>query len=78
MGHHQTVRAAERGGWGTAGLESPCPGLRLRTVFPGDRYVERMVELFYKSDKDVKYDPELQVWCREVTEIGLLGAQDRG
>lgn len=44
----------------------------------GNRYVERMVELFYRSDRDVKEDPELQVWCREVTEIGLLGAQDRG
>ncbi|XP_060219378.1 polyunsaturated fatty acid (12S)/(13S)-lipoxygenase, epidermal-type [Meriones unguiculatus] len=42
------------------------------------RYVERMVELFYKSDTDVKDDPELQAWCREVTEVGLLGAQDRG
>ncbi|XP_032769087.1 arachidonate 12-lipoxygenase, epidermal-type [Rattus rattus] len=42
------------------------------------RYVERMVELFYKNDREVKEDPELQVWCREVTEIGLLGAQDRG
>uniref|UniRef100_A0A8L2QDR7 arachidonate 12-lipoxygenase n=1 Tax=Rattus norvegicus TaxID=10116 RepID=A0A8L2QDR7_RAT len=42
------------------------------------RYVGRMVELFYKNDREVKEDPELQVWCREVTEIGLLGAQDRG
>ncbi|MEJ1273167.1 arachidonate lipoxygenase epidermal [Cricetulus griseus] len=42
------------------------------------RYVERMLEIFYKSDSDVKDDPELQVWCREITEIGLLGGQDRG
>lgn len=42
------------------------------------RYVGRMVELFYKNDREVKEDPELQVWCLEVTEIGLLGAQDRG
>ncbi|XP_076398868.1 polyunsaturated fatty acid (12S)/(13S)-lipoxygenase, epidermal-type isoform X2 [Peromyscus maniculatus bairdii] len=42
------------------------------------RYVERMVELFYKSDTDVKDDPELQVWCREITEVGLLGGQERG
>lgn len=40
--------------------------------------MERMVELFYKSDLDVKNDTELQVWCREITDIGLLGAQDRG
>jgi len=40
--------------------------------------VGRMVELFYKNDREVKEDPELQVWCLEVTEIGLLGAQDRG
>lgn len=37
-----------------------------------------MVELFYKSDQDVKDDPELQVWCREITEIGLLRGQERG
>lgn len=42
------------------------------------RYVERMLELFYKSDQDVKDDPELQVWCREITEIGLLRGQERG
>ncbi|XP_037348584.1 polyunsaturated fatty acid (12S)/(13S)-lipoxygenase, epidermal-type-like [Talpa occidentalis] len=43
-----------------------------------NRYVERMVGLFYKSDEAVKDDPELQAWCREVTEVGLQGAQDRG
>ncbi|XP_040603979.1 LOW QUALITY PROTEIN: polyunsaturated fatty acid (12S)/(13S)-lipoxygenase, epidermal-type-like [Mesocricetus auratus] len=42
------------------------------------RYVERMLELFYTSDSDVRGDPELQVWCREITEIGLQGGQDRG
>ncbi|XP_004760450.1 polyunsaturated fatty acid (12S)/(13S)-lipoxygenase, epidermal-type-like [Mustela putorius furo] len=42
------------------------------------RYVEGMVGLFYKSDAAVRDDPELQVWCREITETGLQGAQDRG
>ncbi|XP_012371718.1 arachidonate 12-lipoxygenase, epidermal-type-like [Octodon degus] len=42
------------------------------------RYVKGMVGLFYKSDEAVKQDPELQAWCREVTEVGLQGAQDRG
>uniref|UniRef100_A0A8B9Z038 arachidonate 12-lipoxygenase n=1 Tax=Bos mutus grunniens TaxID=30521 RepID=A0A8B9Z038_BOSMU len=44
----------------------------------GSRYVEKMVSLFYKSDGAVKDDPELQAWCREITETGLQGAQDRG
>ncbi|XP_055971116.1 polyunsaturated fatty acid (12S)/(13S)-lipoxygenase, epidermal-type-like [Sorex fumeus] len=42
------------------------------------RYVEGIVGLFYKSDEAVVNDTELQDWCREVTEIGLQGAQDRG
>ncbi|XP_070249098.1 polyunsaturated fatty acid lipoxygenase ALOX15-like [Myotis yumanensis] len=42
------------------------------------RYVEGIVSLHYKMDKAVKEDLELQTWCREITEIGLLGAQDQG
>uniref|UniRef100_A0A9L0RCP2 Polyunsaturated fatty acid lipoxygenase ALOX15 n=1 Tax=Equus caballus TaxID=9796 RepID=A0A9L0RCP2_HORSE len=42
------------------------------------RYVEGIVNLHYKTDRAVKEDLELQTWCREITEIGLLGAQDRG
>ncbi|PNJ22700.1 ALOX15 isoform 5 [Pongo abelii] len=42
------------------------------------RYVEGIVSLHYKTDVAVKDDPELQTWCREITEIGLQGAQDRG
>ncbi|XP_064234134.1 polyunsaturated fatty acid lipoxygenase ALOX15 isoform X2 [Aotus nancymaae] len=42
------------------------------------RYVEGIVSLHYKTDVAVKDDTELQTWCREITEIGLLGAQDRG
>lgn len=76
MEDHQSVRATQRRGHSRA--RSPWLGLRLRTIFSGDRYVERMVALFYTSDRDVKDDPELQVWCREFTQIGLLGAQDRG
>lgn len=40
--------------------------------------MEGMVGLFYKSDAAVRDDPELQAWCREITETGLQGAQDRG
>lgn len=36
------------------------------------------MSLHYKTDESVKEDLELQAWCREFTEIGLLGAQDRG
>uniref|UniRef100_G1Q041 Arachidonate 15-lipoxygenase n=1 Tax=Myotis lucifugus TaxID=59463 RepID=G1Q041_MYOLU len=42
------------------------------------RYVEGIVNLHYKTDKAVKEDLELQTWCQEITEIGLLGAQDQG
>ncbi|KAK1331578.1 hypothetical protein QTO34_009535 [Cnephaeus nilssonii] len=42
------------------------------------RYVEGIVSLHFKMDKAVKEDLELQTWCREITEIGLLGAQDQG
>ncbi|XP_019060326.1 arachidonate 12-lipoxygenase, 12S-type isoform X2 [Fukomys damarensis] len=42
------------------------------------RYVEGIVHLFYQKDDDVRRDPELQAWCREITEVGLCKAQDRG
>uniref|UniRef100_A0A8C6MZC5 arachidonate 12-lipoxygenase n=1 Tax=Mus spicilegus TaxID=10103 RepID=A0A8C6MZC5_MUSSI len=42
------------------------------------RYVKGMVHLFYQSDDIVRGDPELQAWCREITEVGLCHAQDRG
>ncbi|XP_066219380.1 polyunsaturated fatty acid lipoxygenase ALOX15-like [Saccopteryx leptura] len=41
-------------------------------------YVEGIVSLHYKMDEAVKEDLELQSWCREITEIGLQGAQDQG
>lgn len=67
---------ADRGLLGVKSSLYAQDALRLWEII--SRYVERMVELFYRSDRDVKEDPELQVWCREVTEVGLLGAQDRG
>ncbi|XP_034362472.1 polyunsaturated fatty acid (12S)/(13S)-lipoxygenase, epidermal-type isoform X1 [Arvicanthis niloticus] len=67
---------ADRGLLGVKSSLYAQDALRLWEII--SRYVERMVALFYKSDRDVKDDPELQVWCREFTEIGLLGAQDRG
>ncbi|KAM6164555.1 polyunsaturated fatty acid lipoxygenase ALOX15 [Rhynchocyon petersi] len=42
------------------------------------QYVTGIVNLHYKIDTAVKDDLELQNWCREITEIGLRGAQDRG
>ncbi|XP_049630641.1 polyunsaturated fatty acid lipoxygenase ALOX12-like [Suncus etruscus] len=42
------------------------------------RYVEGIVHLFYEGDDAVRGDPELQAWCREITEVGLCQAQDRG
>ncbi|XP_012581539.1 PREDICTED: arachidonate 12-lipoxygenase, 12S-type [Condylura cristata] len=42
------------------------------------RYVEGIVHLFYHGDDVVSGDPELQAWCREITEMGLFQAQDRG
>ncbi|XP_031530823.2 polyunsaturated fatty acid lipoxygenase ALOX15 isoform X1 [Vicugna pacos] len=42
------------------------------------RYVAGIVSLHYETDESVKEDLELQTWCREITEVGLLGAQDRG
>ncbi|KAM8816386.1 polyunsaturated fatty acid lipoxygenase ALOX15 [Rhynchonycteris naso] len=41
-------------------------------------YVQGIVSLHYKTDEAVKEDLELQSWCREITEIGLQGAQDQG
>ncbi|XP_006863394.1 PREDICTED: arachidonate 12-lipoxygenase, 12S-type [Chrysochloris asiatica] len=42
------------------------------------RYVEGIIHIFYQSDDVVRGDPELQAWCREITEVGLCQAQDRG
>ncbi|XP_054431604.1 polyunsaturated fatty acid lipoxygenase ALOX12 [Pteronotus mesoamericanus] len=42
------------------------------------RYVEGIVHLFYHGDDVVRGDPELQAWCREITEVGLCQAQDKG
>uniref|UniRef100_A0A4X2K148 Arachidonate 15-lipoxygenase n=1 Tax=Vombatus ursinus TaxID=29139 RepID=A0A4X2K148_VOMUR len=42
------------------------------------RYVEGIVHLYYAGDEAVENDPEIQAWCKEITEVGLHGAQDRG
>lgn len=42
------------------------------------RYVVGMFDLHYETDEAVRADYELQNWCREITEVGLQGAQDRG
>lgn len=59
-------------------LEALC---QLQHSWPNplaDSYVEGIVNLHYKMDEAVKEDLELQTWCREITEIGLRGAQNRG
>ncbi|XP_027628979.1 arachidonate 15-lipoxygenase [Tupaia chinensis] len=64
---------------GLLGVQSSYYGqdaLRLWEILYG--YVEGIVKIHYKSDETVKSDLELQSWCREITEIGLLGAEDRG
>ncbi|XP_044900452.1 polyunsaturated fatty acid lipoxygenase ALOX12 isoform X1 [Felis catus] len=45
---------------------------------PHKQYVQGIVRLFYHRDDIVRGDPELQAWCREITEVGLCQAQDRG
>lgn len=66
-------------GQGAEGLGAPCRQPQLLRPDPSTgSYVEGVVSLHYKTDKSVKEDLELQAWCREITEIGLLGAQDRG
>ncbi|ELW63637.1 Arachidonate 12-lipoxygenase, 12S-type [Tupaia chinensis] len=64
---------------GLLGVQSSYYGqdaLRLWEILYG--YVEGIVKIHYKSDETVKSDLELQSWCREITEVGLLGAEDRG
>ncbi|XP_064351218.1 polyunsaturated fatty acid lipoxygenase ALOX12 isoform X2 [Camelus dromedarius] len=67
---------AERGLLGTPGAHYAHDALRLWDITA--RYVERIVRLFYHGDDVVRGDPELQAWCREITEVGLCRAQDRG
>lgn len=45
---------------------------------PAGSYVQGIVRLHYQTDEAVSKDAELQTWCREITQVGLLSAQDRG
>lgn len=67
---------ADRGLLGTPGAHYAHDALQLWEITA--RYVEGIVQLFYHGDDVVKEDPELQAWCREITEVGLCQAQDRG
>ncbi|KAI4566340.1 hypothetical protein MJG53_015017 [Ovis ammon polii x Ovis aries] len=67
---------ADRGLLGVKSSFYAQDALRLWEIL--SRYVEGIVSLHYKTDESVRDDVELQAWCREITEIGLLGAQDRG
>ncbi|MBZ3874332.1 Arachidonate 12-lipoxygenase, 12S-type, partial [Sciurus carolinensis] len=42
------------------------------------RYMEGIIYLFYQRDDVVRGNPELQVWCWKIMEVGLCQAQDRG
>nr|DAZ89676.1 TPA_exp: arachidonate 15-lipoxygenase [Paradoxurus hermaphroditus] len=67
---------AERGLLGVESCFYAQDALRLWEIIA--RYVQGIVGLHYGSDEAVRDDVELQTWCREITQIGLLGAQDRG
>ncbi|XP_033040732.1 arachidonate 12-lipoxygenase, 12S-type isoform X2 [Trachypithecus francoisi] len=67
---------ADRGLLGLPGALYARDALRLWEIIA--RYVEGIVHFFYQRDDVVRGDPELQAWCREITEVGLCQAQDRG
>ncbi|XP_054565604.1 polyunsaturated fatty acid lipoxygenase ALOX12-like isoform X1 [Eptesicus fuscus] len=67
---------ADRGLLGIPSALYAHDALRLWEIIA--RYVEGIVNLFYHGDDVVRGDPELQAWCREITEVGLCQAQDRG
>ncbi|MBZ3891503.1 Arachidonate 12-lipoxygenase, 12S-type [Sciurus carolinensis] len=54
------------------------PNGKLLPMVIQTRYMEGIVHLFYHRDDVVRGDPELQAWCREIMEVGLCQAQDRG
>ncbi|XP_077021808.1 polyunsaturated fatty acid lipoxygenase ALOX12 isoform X1 [Tamandua tetradactyla] len=67
---------ADRGLLGIPGALYAQDALRLWEITA--RYVEGIVHLFYQRDDIVRGDPELQAWCREISEVGLCQAQGRG
>uniref|UniRef100_A0A673VQN9 Arachidonate 15-lipoxygenase n=1 Tax=Suricata suricatta TaxID=37032 RepID=A0A673VQN9_SURSU len=67
---------AERGLLGVQSSFYAQDALRLWDTIT--RYVQGIARLHYQTDEAVRNDTELQAWCREITQIGLLGAQDRG
>ncbi|XP_036197239.1 polyunsaturated fatty acid lipoxygenase ALOX12-like [Myotis myotis] len=67
---------ADRGLLGIPSALYAHDALRLWEIIA--RYVEGIIHLFYHEDDVVRGDPELQAWCREITEVGLCQAQDRG
>ncbi|XP_004685161.1 PREDICTED: arachidonate 12-lipoxygenase, 12S-type-like [Condylura cristata] len=67
---------ADRGLLGIPKAHYVHDALRLWEIIA--RYVEGIVPLFYHGDDVVSDDTELQAWYREITEMGLCQAQDRG
>ncbi|XP_075850293.1 polyunsaturated fatty acid lipoxygenase ALOX12-like [Microcebus murinus] len=67
---------ADRGLLGIPSAHYAHDALRLWEITA--RYVEGIIHLFYQKDDVVRGDPELQAWCRDITEVGLCQAEDRG
>ncbi|XP_068919263.1 polyunsaturated fatty acid lipoxygenase ALOX12-like isoform X2 [Petaurus breviceps papuanus] len=67
---------ADRGLLGIPSAFYAHDALRLWDII--SRYVQGIVHLHYSEDEVVQSDPEVQTWCKEITEIGLCGAQERG
>nr|DAZ89670.1 TPA_exp: arachidonate 15-lipoxygenase [Cryptoprocta ferox] len=67
---------AERGLLGVQSSYYAQDALRFWDIIT--RYVQGIACLHYQTDEAVRNDTELQAWCREITQVGLLGAQDRG
>uniref|UniRef100_A0A8C5YB80 Arachidonate 12-lipoxygenase, 12S type n=1 Tax=Microcebus murinus TaxID=30608 RepID=A0A8C5YB80_MICMU len=67
---------ADRGLLGIPSAHYAHDALRLWEITA--RYVEGIIHPFYQKDDVVRGDPELQAWCRDITEVGLCQAQDRG
>ncbi|KAL6469609.1 hypothetical protein MHYP_G00207280 [Metynnis hypsauchen] len=51
-------------------------GLKLWNII--QKFVNGMLKCYYKTDDDVKEDPELQSWIREIFEYGFLKKESSG
>ncbi|XP_069502684.1 polyunsaturated fatty acid lipoxygenase ALOX12-like isoform X2 [Ambystoma mexicanum] len=65
-----------RGMEGVKGYFYMQDGLRLWGVI--QRFVGRIMDLFYHSDLQVTSDPELQAWIKEISEVGFASTRKMG